>query len=86
METLGWLGGVLLATCSLPELYKAVKTKSCTLTWSFLLMWLFGEIFILIPVLDKALGAFLVFNYSLNIVIISILCVYKYRTVDVKAS
>ena len=80
MDFVAWSGSLLLSFCSIPELIKAVKTKSCTLTWSFLLMWLFGEIFILIPVLDKALGAFLVFNYSLNIVIISILCVYKYRT------
>lgn len=82
IDVMVWGGSILLSTCSIPELIKSVRTKSCTLTWSFLLMWLFGEIFILIPVLDKALGAFLVFNYSLNIVIISILCVYKYRTVD----
>jgi hypothetical protein len=80
MELLGWLGSGLLAFCGVPELLNTLRTKKCSLSWGFLLMWLFGEIFILIPVLSQNLGLFLVFNYSLNIIIISILCYYKVQT------
>jgi uncharacterized protein with PQ loop repeat len=80
MEFLGWLGAFLLAFCAVPELYSTLRTKKCGLTWGFLNMWLFGEIFTLVPVVSKQLGTFLIFNYSLNIVIILILCYYKIRS------
>lgn len=79
MELVAWSGAFLLSFCSVPELYKAYKTKKCSLTWSFLMMWLVGEIFTLIPILSRDLGLFLVFNYTLNIAIISALCYYKLR-------
>lgn len=82
MELLAWVGCILLATCALPELVRTLRTKKCSLTWGFLLMWLFGEIFTLLPVLSRNLGAFLVFNYSLNVVIIFILCYYKVKGAD----
>lgn len=80
METLGWCGAFLLAFCAVPELIRSTRTKQCSLSWAFLLMWLFGEIFTIIPVIGNSLGAFLIFNYSLNISIILILCFYKWRS------
>lgn len=79
MNTLAWLGSILLGCCAIPELYSTVKSKKCSLSWGFLLLWFFGEVFVLVPVLAKGLGAFLVFNYSLNTIIISILIYYKVK-------
>jgi uncharacterized protein with PQ loop repeat len=79
MNTLAWFGSILLGVCSVPELIKTLRTKTCTLTWSFLLLWFFGEVFVLVPVLAKDLGAFLVFNYSLNTLIIGVLLYYKIK-------
>lgn len=79
MNTLAWIGSILLGVCSVPELIKTLRTKTCTLSWGFLLLWFFGEVFVLVPVLARNLGSFLVFNYSLNTVIIGILIYYKVR-------
>ena len=46
MEIAGWIGASLFATCAMPQAYKTWKTKSAEdLSWIFLLMWFFGEIF-----------------------------------------
>ena len=50
METLhditGWIGATLFATCAAPQAYKTWKTKRADdLSWIFILMWFFGEIF-----------------------------------------
>ena len=79
MNTLGYLGGILLACCAIPESYLAWKRKKSDLSWAFLSMWLLGEIFILIPVIFQIQVGFLLLNYSLNIVLISIICYYKYK-------
>lgn len=77
MKTLGWIGSLLLAGCGLPEVIKAFEFGECTLTWTFLLMWFFGEIFVLIPVVCYIKSKFLIFNYSVNILFISILIWFK---------
>ena len=78
MDTLGWIGGVLLALCAIPEVIKSIRTKACNLSHGFLWLWYLGEWFILIPVLVQGMAGFLVFNYMLNIVLISVLMYYKY--------
>lgn len=75
--TFGWLGSVLLAFCGLPELFVTLKTKQCKLSWPFLLMWGLGEVFTLIAIVDQKMSAFLLLNYSLNMVIIFILIYFK---------
>ena len=45
-EISGWIGATLFATCAAPQAYKTWKTKSADdLSWIFILMWFFGEIF-----------------------------------------
>lgn len=77
MNEIAWVGSILLGCCSLPELYATYKSKRCNLSWGFLLMWYFGELCVFAPVVAKNLGLFLVFNYGLNIIIISVLLYYK---------
>ena len=80
MIILAWIGSILLGFCSVPELYSSYKAKSCKLSWGFLLMWFFGELAVLVPVVSHSLGLFLVFNYGLNILIIGALIYYKQKT------
>ncbi len=77
LELLGWTGGILLAFCGLPEAIKAIVTHTCTLSWPFLLMWLFGEVFVLIPVWIKIRKGWLLINYCANIIFVGIMVYYK---------
>lgn len=79
LELLGWLGSILLALCAVPEVISSYKTKRCGLTWGFLWIWYFGEIFTAIPVVLKIQEPFLVFNYLANIGLISYLIWIKFR-------
>lgn len=75
---LGWLGAILLALCSIPEAYNSIMNgHSKGLSWTFILMWYFGEIFVLIPVAITIKEKYLLFNYILNIIGISIIIYYK---------
>ena len=44
MEIIGWFGGILLALCGLPEAYRTIKNKTCSVGWGFLIMWIAGEV------------------------------------------
>jgi hypothetical protein len=77
LDILGWLGSVLLAICGIFEAIPAIIRGYTRLTLTFLLAWLFGEIFVLIPVLLKIKEPYLIFNYGLNIIFISVILKYK---------
>lgn len=77
METIGWLGSLLLAFCGLPQAIESIKTKSSEgLTWGFILMWTLGEIFTFIYVAPK-MDLPLIFNYTANIIFLAIIIFYK---------
>lgn len=78
LEISGWIGGILLALCAIPEVIASFKTKECNLSHGFLWLWYLGEWLIFIPVVIKGMAAFLIFNYGLNIILISVLMYYKY--------
>jgi MtN3 and saliva related transmembrane protein len=79
METIGWIGSILLAFCGLPQAIESWRTKNSDgLTWSFLLMWGVGEIFTIIYILPKWHWP-LIFNYTANLIFISIILYYKIK-------
>jgi uncharacterized protein with PQ loop repeat len=79
MEYIGWIGGILLAFCGLPQAIESYKTKNSDgLTWGFLGMWGMGEIFTIIYILPKWHWP-LIFNYTANIIFISIILYYKIK-------
>lgn len=79
MEIIGWIGSVLLAFCGLPQAIESYKTKSSAgLTWGFLLMWFVGEIFTVIYIIPKWHWP-LLFNYTANIIFLSIILYYKIK-------
>ena len=73
----GWIGGLLLAGCAIPEVYESFQTGDCKLTWPFLIMWGLGEVFVLIPLILDNNKKYLIFNYGLNILCIGILIGFK---------
>jgi uncharacterized protein with PQ loop repeat len=78
LEKIGWIGSLLFAFCGLPQAINSWKEKnSYGLTWSFLLMWLFGEIFTLIYVFNKQDVTPLLTNYILNLVFLIVILWYK---------
>ena len=77
MEIIGWIGGILLAFCGLPQAIESSKTgKSDGLTWGFLIMWGVGELFTIVYIIPKWHWP-LIFNYTANIIFISIIAYYK---------
>ena len=77
METIGWLGSILLAFCGLPQAIESFKTKSSDgLTWGFISMWFIGEILTIIYILPQMVLP-LIFNYTANIIFLSVIIYFK---------
>jgi uncharacterized protein with PQ loop repeat len=79
MQTIGYLGGVLLAICGIPEVIRTIKDQRCHLGWAFLLLWFFGEVFMEI----YAIGLWdfpLLFNYTFNLILVGIMLYFKIKT------
>lgn len=84
MEIIGWIGSILLAFCGLPQAIESYKTKSSAgLTWGFLLMWFVGEIFTIIYIIPKWHWP-LLFNYTANVIFLSIILWYKIKPGNTK--
>lgn len=82
LELTGYISGLLLAFCGLPEAIRSIKHKKCDIGWGLLLMWMGGEIGLLIyETKDMALPRIL--NYSCNIVFISVMIYYKIRNYSI---
>ena len=76
-EILGWLGSICLGICGIPQAWQSFKDKhSHGISWGFVLLWAFGEIFALAYVYDK-LDLPLLLNYSTNILILAVILYYK---------
>jgi uncharacterized protein with PQ loop repeat len=79
MEYIGWVGSILLAFCGLPQAIESFKTKNSDgLTWGFLIMWGVGELFTIVYIIPKWHWP-LIFNYTANIIFISIITYYKIK-------
>lgn len=79
METIGWLGSVLLALCGFPQAVKSWQDgHSRGLSWMFLLMWTFGEILVFVYILPTGKIP-LILNYGINIIFVGVIIKYKLR-------
>lgn len=78
--TLGWAGSVLFAICAAPEAYLSFKNKhSNGLSYAFLMIWSFGEVFTLAYVVYTTPGNYpLIFNYLLNLGFLLVIVYYKF--------
>lgn len=74
IETIGWIGAILLATCGIPQAYKSIKTKRFEgLSLVFIMWWGFGELFTLWYITERAFKWPLIFNYVINIIVVFII-------------
>jgi uncharacterized protein with PQ loop repeat len=79
METIGWIGSILLAFCGLPQAWQSYKEKNSDgVTMSFLIMWGVGELFTIVYIIPKWHWP-LIFNYTANIIFIGIILYYKIK-------
>jgi uncharacterized protein with PQ loop repeat len=79
METIGYIGSIMLAVCGLPQALESYKTKSSEgLTWGFIVLWLFGELFTFAYILPK-MDLPLLINYSANIIFLTIIVYFKIK-------
>lgn len=80
MEYLGYLSGLLLAICALPQVIKCIKTGNAKgLSKLFIWFWFLGEIGLLIFSINR-LGYIgpLLLNYGANILFLLIIMKYMY--------
>lgn len=79
MQGVAWLGSVLLALCALPQAISSLRTgRADDLCWSFIGMWLTGEILLSIYTLNTGDVALLT-NYLCNVICLTIICSVKLR-------
>jgi len=79
LEIIGWLGGFMLAICGAPQAWKSYKDgHSYGISWGFIGLWFWGEVFVLIYILPTGLLP-LILNYTFNILIGSIILWYKFK-------
>lgn len=71
---MGWIGAFLLAICGLPQAIKTLHTRRFDgLSLSFVTFWFFGELFTFLYIILSAFSWPLFFNYSVNLLICSII-------------
>jgi uncharacterized protein with PQ loop repeat len=79
IQILGWLGSICLAVCAIPQAWMSYKEKhSEGISFAYLLLWAFGEVFALAYVYDK-LDLPLLLNYATNILVLGIILYYKIK-------
>jgi uncharacterized protein with PQ loop repeat len=78
MEIIAYIGGILLTICGIPEVIRTIKDKRCHLGYPFLLLWFFGEIFMLIYSIDLSSNP-LIMNYLFNTLIVGIMLYFKIK-------
>lgn len=69
---------MLFALCGLPQAIQSLKQgHSNGLSWTFLMMWLFGEVLTLIYVYPKSNILPLLANYTLNLLFLIVIVWYR---------
>ena len=86
MYLVGIIGSFLLAVCAVPEVVSSVKKGYCGASLSFLLTWLFGELFTLVYICQTSADLILIVNYSINTILILILLIFKSKEKSILAS
>ena len=81
LEIIGWIGAILFATCSIPQVKQVYQTKRTgDLSMLFLQMWLWGELLSFVYVLgNETLQWPLITNYLFNILLVLYLVIAKLR-------
>ena len=76
VESFGFVGGIMLSICSVPEAIKSYQEKRCDIGWGMLWLWFGGEIGLLVYE-SKTMALPRLINYFLNLLCIIVLLYYK---------
>jgi lipid-A-disaccharide synthase-like uncharacterized protein len=76
MEIIAALGSMCFAICGIPAAVDARRRKECNYPWSFLLLWLVGEILTLIYIVHIR-EYLLIINYGINLLCLLVLMRYN---------
>lgn len=81
LESIGWLGAFFFAICAVPQAWKSFKEKhSDGISLSFIVLWLLGEIFMLVYVgFQPTFDWPLITNYIVNLLLTTVIFWYKLR-------
>lgn len=75
-QGIGWIGNLSLSICAVPQVYHTFTTKKTEgLSWLFLLLWFFGEVFALLYILYS--------DYLNSIIHLPLYCNYLLNTLMV---
>ena len=77
-DIIGWIGSVAFAMCGIPQAWGCFRNKSARgINPAFIALWLIGEVCYVISVLMKfGWVHWMMFNYMLNIVSITVITYY----------
>lgn len=70
------IGSFLLAICGIPELLRVIKNKRCDIGYPMLLLWLVGELLLVVFAIQTKQFILLI-NYFSNIFCVVIMIYYK---------
>lgn len=77
---IGWLGALCFAFCAAPQAIECYKKGHAEgLSTTFLLLWTVGEILTLIAIVQDAPLGYLLLNYGLNLLFLTVIWYYKLR-------
>jgi uncharacterized protein with PQ loop repeat len=80
MIILGWIGSIAFSLCGFPQAWKCHKDgHSNGLSTSFLALWALGEICTLTVVISQRMPMFMIINYTMNFVFLSVISYYKVK-------
>jgi uncharacterized protein with PQ loop repeat len=82
IEAIGWIGSICFALCGLPQAIQTIKTKSARdISVLFLLLWLIGELLMIIYTIVKIKNMPLLLNYVCNFVCLCPILYYKTKEI-----
>ena len=85
LTIIGWIGSLMFCFCALPQAIRIWRTHSVSdISWSFLIMWLIGEIFttfyvIVSNIISKEFQYPLLLNYFVSTIILLYLIYGKWK-------
>lgn len=78
MNEIGWIGGVCLALCAIPEVVQCLRKGYTGCSWGLLILWMIGEVCLFAVELEHMYMPRL-FNYLVNIACLSYIIYCKLR-------
>lgn len=73
IDACGWFGSLCLAICAVPEVWRALSADYYDISLFFVVLWLLGELGVLIPAMFLFKKPYIIVNISCNIMFILVI-------------